>query len=240
MRSEPRDAVEVDERELVARLRAGDERAFDELADRYLPALWRFARRRLGGDGELARDVVQGVMCRVVERLDGFRGEAPLFVWMLACCRNEIAGHFRRAGRRPVEVELVEPGERGNEIRGDGGERPMPLAAMRSAASADGDPETSLLRLEAAELVHAALDLLPQSYARAVEWRYLEGAAVPEIARRLDTTYKATESLLSRARGAFRLAYERIAAGAGESAEQPGHGAGPTPARSARAEERAR
>jgi DNA-directed RNA polymerase specialized sigma24 family protein len=58
--------------------------------------------------------------------------------------------------------------------------------------------------------VHAALDRLPPGYARAVEWRYLEGLAVEEIAHRLELTYKAAESLLSRARKAFRDAYEYL------------------------------
>lgn len=64
--------------------------------------------------------------------------------------------------------------------------------------------------LETAERVHAALDRLPPSYARAVEWRYLEGLEVTEIALRLKLSYKAAESLLSRARKAFRETYESL------------------------------
>ena len=185
-----------DERRLVARMRAGDERAFATFADAFLPGLYRFARRRLGGDPELTREIVQATACKVVAGLEGYRGDAPLFTWLCACCRNEIAAHFRRLGRRPREVAFDE----------------LPPEEVLGAAPSDDDgPQARALREEESELVHAALDGLPESYSRALEWRYLDGLTVPEIAGRLDATYKATESLLSRARSAFRELYQHRA-----------------------------
>jgi RNA polymerase sigma-70 factor (ECF subfamily) len=183
------------ERALVSRMRAGDESAFEIFAACYIPALYRFAARRLDHHRELTREVVQSTMCRVIEKLDNYRAEASLFTWLCACCRNEIAGHYRRMGRRPREVQLDE------EIAETG-----PTGLFPAPAGV----EERLEGLETAELVHAALDRLPPSYARAVEWRYLEGLTVTEIARRLESSYKATESLLSRARKAFRQSYESL------------------------------
>jgi RNA polymerase sigma-70 factor, ECF subfamily len=175
--------LNADERELVEGMRAGDDRAFEMFAEYYIPALYRFAHQRLDHDRDLTRDIVQSTVCKVIEKLDGYRAEAPLFTWLCACCRNEIAAHFRRAGRRPREVELNE-------------------AIVRE------EPEGS----ETAELVHAALDRLPPGYAHAMEWRYLDGLEVAEVAQRLALSYKAAESLLSRARKAFREAYEALTA----------------------------
>jgi RNA polymerase sigma-70 factor (ECF subfamily) len=172
---------DAEERELVIRLRAGDESAFEAFAEHYIAGLYRFALRRLDQDRELTREIVQSTVCRVIEKLDTYRAEAPLFTWLCACCRNEIAAHFRRAGRRPKEVELVD----------DVPQEP-----------ADGSDTT--------ELVHAALDRLPPTYARAMEWRYLDGLEVADVAHRLALTYKAAESLLSRARSAFREAYDEL------------------------------
>lgn len=194
------------ERELVGRMRAGEEDAFEMFSERYIPALHRFALRRLDGDRELAREIVQTTLCRVIEKLDTYRGDAALFTWLCACCRNEIAGHFRRVERRPREVQLDESAD----------SRPEGLAAPPG-----GGPEELMLRLETAELVHAVLDLMPASYARAVEWRYVEGLAVGEIAQRLETGYKAAESLLSRAREAFRANFDRLARAQGDG-ELPG------------------
>jgi len=175
--------TDAEERKLVERLREGDELAFETFVEHYVAGLYRFAFRRLDRDRELTREIVQSTVCKVIEKLDGYRAEAPLFTWLCACCANEIAGHFRRAGRRPREVELNED--------------VLPEAEHGS---------------ETAERVHAALDRLPANYARAMEWRYLDGVDVSEIARRLDLTYKAAESLLSRARRAFRETYERLGA----------------------------
>ena len=179
-RTGPRSIEE--ERALVNEMRAGRETAFDVFMDSYVPALYRFARRRLSDDRELTKDIVQSTVCRVIENLDGWRAEAPLFTWLCACCANEIAAHFRRRGRRPREVELVD----------DAGE---------------ADPTE---KIESAELVHLALDRIPPGYARVLEWRYVEGLGVAEVARRSGTTYKAAESLLSRAREAFRAACDEL------------------------------
>jgi RNA polymerase sigma-70 factor (ECF subfamily) len=197
---------EIDERRLVERMRAGDESAFDDFAERWVPGLYRFALRRLHGDRELTREIVQATVCKVIAKLDDYRAEAPLFTWMCACCRNEIAGHFRRLARRPREVELVEAASSAGAAAAAGS-----VGAVAMPAAAGPGPEERFLRLERAELVHVALDRLPPDYARAVEWRYLEGVEVAEVARRLESSYKAAESLLSRARRAFREAFERLA-----------------------------
>lgn len=197
-----------EERELLDRMQAGEESAFDVFAERYIPGLYRFALRRLAGDRELVRDVVQSTVCKVIEKLESYRAEAPLFTWLCAVCRNEIAAHYRRLDRRPREVEL---GEGRAEVEAESSLSPPPPGA-----------EERLEILERRERVHIALDRVPPAYARAVEWRYLEGVAVTEVARRLGTSYKGAESLLSRARRAFRLAYESLPAGSGaDGANRP-------------------
>jgi RNA polymerase sigma-70 factor (ECF subfamily) len=185
------------EGQLVKRMRAGDESAFEVFSESYIPALYRFAWKRLDHDRDLTQEIVQSTVCKVIEKLDSYRAEARLFTWLCACCCNEIAAHYRRLGRRPKEVELDE-----------GIAETLPAGGL-CAALADG-PEQRLGRMETAERVHLALDRLPQSYARAVEWRYFEGLPVTEIARLLESSYKAAESLLSRARKAFREVYESL------------------------------
>lgn len=181
--------VTAEERDLVRRMRAGDETAFEEFADHYIPAIYRFAAGRLRGQQELTREVVQSTVCKVIEKLDSYRGEAPLFTWLCACCRNEIAGHFRRKQSQPVLVEVED----------------FELSSLAS------DPEEELLGFEAGELVHRTLDQMPPRYASVLEWKYLEGESVEEIAHRLTLSSKAAESLLTRARKAFRELYDQLA-----------------------------
>lgn len=195
-----------EERDLLDRMQAGEESAFEVFADRYVAGLYRFALRRLSGDREIARDLVQSTVCRVIEKLDSYRAEAPLFTWLCAVCRNEIAAHFRRLDRRPREVGLEE--------------RHAEVDAASSLSPPPAGAEERLDLLERRERVHLALDRVPPAYARAVEWRYLEDVPVTEIARRLGTSYKAAESLLSRARAAFRASYESLSGAADRPVEK--------------------
>jgi len=183
------------DRILVKRLIAGDEAAFDEFADHYIPALHRFAMARLRGDLDLSRDIVQGALCKAIAKLSTFRGEAALMTWLCACCRNEIAAHFRNRQKVGVEIEFAacEKIEAGAMID------------LRAAG-----PEGDLLRKEAAGLVHLALDSLPPHYGKALEWKYIEDLPVVEIAERLSLGPKAAESLLTRARVAFKQEYDRL------------------------------
>src|SRR5687768_10231009 len=181
--------LRLEEKALVERMLAGDEAAMEEFADEYFPGLYRFALARLGGDTELAREVVQTTVCKALAKLETFRGEAPLLGWLCACCRNEIRMGFRSKKRQPKVVELEELAE--------------------DIASDRDPPEGALARKEEVRHVHAVLDLLPPRYARALEWKYVERVSVKEIAERLRVGAKAAESLLTRARQAFREGYER-------------------------------
>lgn len=180
---------------LVRRMIAGDERAFDEFAAVYIPAVHRFAAHRLRGERELVREVVQATICKAIAKLASFRGEAALMTWLCACCRNEIAGHFRQRQRMGREVELEEA---------DGDQ------ALMADEEGRGAPESTLLKKESAQLVRRALESLPPHYGQALAWKYLENLSVQEIAGRLCVGLKAAESLLTRARVSFRATYAEL------------------------------
>ena len=189
-----------EEKALVERMLAGDEAAMEAFADGYFPGLYRFALGRLGGDSELSREVVQTTVCKALTKMQTYRAEAPLFTWLCACCRNEINMHFRRAKGQSRFVALDE---------GDG-EAARPPGSRPGEAQPAEHPEGTLARREEARLVHAALDLLPPHYAHALEWKYLDHLPVKVIAERLRLGTKAAESLLTRARQAFRQGFERL------------------------------
>lgn len=188
------------DRQLLERMLDGDEQAFDTFVDEYYPRLYRFAYPRLGSDPEATQDVVQGTFEKVVPRLGSFRGEAALFTWMCTFCRYEIAAHWRATGRRRPEVELDE-------------DSPDVRAALESLSADDGGPEKAVERQQLARLVRATLDYLPIRYGNALEWKYMHGLSVREIALRLGITPKAAESLLTRARQAFRDGFATVVGG---------------------------
>jgi RNA polymerase sigma-70 factor (ECF subfamily) len=86
------------------------------------------------------------------------------------------------------------------------------------AASAER-PDDALERRELTRLVQVALDTLPGRYGDVLEWKYIDGASVAEIAARLGSSDKAVESMLSRARRAFREVYAALCEGVPATAE---------------------
>ncbi len=191
-----------EDRALVRRLLDGDEEAYELLFEDFFGGLYRFALTRLDFDENLAQEVVQATMLTAIEKLDTFRGEAALFSWLCSVCRREITAHFRRKKRSPVEVQLI---ENTPEIR----------AVLDALAAGASGPEEVLRRKEVGRLVHLTLDHLPPRYGRALEWKYFDGLPVKEIAARLGISPKAAESVMSRAREAFRTGFGALARGLG-------------------------
>jgi DNA-directed RNA polymerase specialized sigma24 family protein len=83
-------------------------------------------------------------------------------------------------------------------------------AALESLGAGLAGPGQAFDRAEVARLVHVALSQLPRHYGNALEWKYVEGASVKEIAGRLALSPKAAESVLTRAREAFRDAFSAL------------------------------
>ena len=86
------------------------------------------------------------------------------------------------------------------------------------SAPADDEPEAQVFRMDLIRLVQSTLDCLPSRYGDVLEWKYIAGLAVNEIAQRLELGSKAAESLLTRARSAFR---EALSLAAGSRDELP-------------------
>ena len=180
-----------DDHELVRGMLAGDQRAFEAFFDGYADRVFRFAMTRLDNDVEAAEDIVQQTLARAVEKLYQFRGEASLFTWLCRICRNAIADSFRGKNARGTAV----PFDDNDEIR---------TALEAISAMATHDPLESASHAQLESIVRAVLDYLPRRYGDVLEWKYMEGYSIKEIAERLSIGQKAAESMLSRARTAFR------------------------------------
>jgi RNA polymerase sigma factor (sigma-70 family) len=105
-----------------------------------------------------------------------------------------VADHHRRNGRGVGRVVLLE-------------DLPNARAILESLAGPAADePEAGVQREQVHRIVAATLDALPGRYGEALEWKYIDGLSVREIAVRLALGEKAAESLLTRARESFREA----------------------------------
>ncbi len=186
-----------DDKVLADRILAGDAIAFRRLFDELFPKLYRFAMLRLEGNRDDVCEVVQQTYCRAFEQLARYRGEASLFGWMCQICRNAIVDLGRQ--RRRIATTVADSD--------------ATIESFLEALSApvEDEPEAQVVRMDLVRLVQSTLDCLPARYGDVLEWKYVDGLATNEIAQRLDIGAKAAESLLGRARGAFREAMALVA-----------------------------
>jgi RNA polymerase sigma-70 factor, ECF subfamily len=169
----------VDERDLIARARAGDGTAERALYDIHVDRVYRLAYR-LAGDEELARDFTQETFIRAFERLDSFRGEAALATWLHAITTTVTLNGLRKLKRRRREVTL----DAAAEVTG-------------GARQAEPDLKTRL---------YAAIDALPNKYRVVFVMHDVEGFTHEEIATTLDVEVGTSKAQLSRARAKLRQA----------------------------------
>lgn len=193
--------VWLDDKKLVKQLLAGDERAFDRFFGENYARLYRFALTRLSDDPDAAREVAQITLSKAVRKLATYKGEAALFTWLCSICRNETSDWLVKQARYRDYIVLTEDFA---EVR----------AAVESLRVPDHmDPEKQFHRRELVRLIQVALDNLPPNYGDALEWKYIEGHSVQEIAARMNIGREAAQSLLARARRAFADVYSSLTEG---------------------------
>ena len=170
---------------------AGEQSAFDEFFRCNVPRLAAFTARRSGLDAASVEDIVQNTLIKAMRNLRNYRGEASLFTWLTQICRHELADVIRKAARRPAHVSLQEPDQVVHLVH------QLRLPAHREPPA---EVEAEIHRAAVIDTLNA----LPQRYAQALEAKYGDGLSVEEIAVMLGVTPIAAQSLLARAREAFR------------------------------------
>ena len=191
------DQALADDKQLIRRLLAGDERAFEAFFNAYFARVYRFALPRLNGDAEAAQEVVLSALTKAMRKLSDFRGDSALFTWICQICRHEVVDHIR-ARKRTRHVVLID-------------DQPELRQAIESIeAPEEYDLVKNYGRAETGRLVRVVLDRLPTAYGDALEWKYIEGESVEVIGDRLGIGTIAAQSLLARARIAFREALEKV------------------------------
>jgi RNA polymerase sigma-70 factor (ECF subfamily) len=139
-----------------------DRHAVDQLVVEHLPAALRLAMR-LTGDANLAEDVVQETLCRVLARWQSFRGEAAFRTWMLQIVVN-VDRDRRRRRRRRESVDL----------------------RMVGIESVHAGPNEHASVAELSENIRAAIQRLPDRQREVALLSLGEGLEVAEVAHILE------------------------------------------------------
>ena len=169
------------ERGLLAGVLAGDESAWRLWYDESADALYAYIAWRCGGLRDVADEVTQDVWLTAVRRLPTFDPVAGSFLgWLRGIAGRVLANRFRSDRRRERLLSL----------------RPTP------------EPADAAIERERSERVAAALAALPMNYEAVLRAKYLDMLPVAAIATDMGLSEKAVESLLTRARAAFRDLYQ--------------------------------
>lgn len=176
-----------DERDLVARCLARDERAYRELVRRYQRPVLNLAWR-ITGDAEEAAEVAQETFLRVLRSLESYDPDRPLKSWLFKIAANLALDALRRRKRRPYLLgDLVD--EEGPPIE-PVNTGPPPDAALREGWSH--------------ERFEALVRELPEHYQAILYLRYREDLAYEEIADALDIPLGTVKVRLHRAHEMLR------------------------------------
>jgi RNA polymerase sigma-70 factor (ECF subfamily) len=181
----------VGEKELVERLRAGDDGAYELLVREHSGRMLAVARRILGNDDD-AGDAVQEAFLSAFRSLDRFEGGSKLSTWLHRITVNASLMKLRRDRRKPMRaIEDLLP------QFSDAGRR-----ATWNRGVPTGD---EVLRSEETRaLVRRKIDELPDDYRIVLVLRDIEGLDTQQTATYLDITPAAVKTRLHRARQALR------------------------------------
>jgi RNA polymerase sigma-70 factor (ECF subfamily) len=177
----------ADEADLIARCRAAERSAHDELYHRFRRQVAANLYRVLGDRTDL-EDLVQEVFVIAFRGLDRFRGDARLSTWLYRICVNVALGRIRTRRRRPNAIGVTD----------------LDATAMDpSLTERPETPEKSLERRQDRERVYHALEQLAPKKRIVLYLHEIEGLDLKEIAYLVDSNPVTVRTRLFYARREF-------------------------------------
>ena len=191
------------DRQLIARLQAGDDTAVQELADRYGSRIFQLAMRHMK-NREDAEEVTQDVLMKVYRKVDAFRGDAALSSWIYRITFNTAMSRLRTS-----RLARAADQERERALAADADVRRASARTPRQPADWSRMPDEELLRAQLREAVAAAIDELPEIYRAPVVLRDIQGltteeASTPAAGEGSDAEVAAASRTADAARAAAR------------------------------------
>ncbi|MBR0457724.1 MAG: sigma-70 family RNA polymerase sigma factor [Victivallales bacterium] len=184
----------TDDRTLVSRFQAGDERAFDELVGKYASRAYQIAYGILG-NREDAQEVAEDVFIRIHKSLASFRGESEFTTWMYRIAQNLARNKYRwnkvRKQKQHVSLDAPIEGE-------DNDEQKLELPDSHFAP----DEQTAYTELE--ECLARELQNIPEVFRMPLVMSNIDEMSYEEIADVLDCKIGTVKSRIARARAMLK------------------------------------
>jgi RNA polymerase sigma-70 factor (ECF subfamily) len=180
------------DRQLIARLQAGDDLAVHELAERYGHRIYQLALRQMK-NREDAEEVTQDVLLKVYRKIGAFRGDSALSSWIYRITFNTAMSRLRNTRlARAADAERDRAAAR--EAAGEESRAP------RQPADWSHLPDEELLRAQLRHAVTQAIAELPEIYRAPVVLRDIQGLTTEEASSRLNVKDQTLKSRLHRGR----------------------------------------
>jgi RNA polymerase sigma-70 factor (ECF subfamily) len=184
--------IEADARDRgdMERLMAGQDAALNDLMERHATPLFHFLCRMVGNEDD-ANDLAQETFVRVFKSCKSYRPEQRFSTWLFTIAANLARNHFRWRSRHPnLSLDA---------------ENPATEQSLGSTLPANTPtPKEAAVTAERAQAVRDAVKNLPEEMREAIVLCEWEERGVAEAATILETTPKAVESRLYRARQILR------------------------------------
>src|SRR3954452_1307150 len=193
--------------ELIAALRRGDESAFAQLVDELSPGLLRMARMFVR-DQAVAEEVVQETWLAVLRGIDRFEGRSSLKTWIYRILINTAKTRGQRESRSiPFSAAAAADEPAVDPDRFLGADHQVAGGWMLGPSEWQ-TPEEELLQGETRDAILAAIEDLPESQRAVIRMRDVEGFPSEEVSEALGITDGNQRVLLHRARSKVRRAIE--------------------------------
>jgi len=192
----------TEDRKLIARLRAGDQAAVHELAERYGSRIYQLALRQMK-NREDAEEVTQDVLLKVYRKIGAFRGDSALSSWIYRITFNTAMSRLRTSKLARAAQRQERPAD-GEDDRHQAPRQPADWSRM---------PDEALLRGQLRRAVVAAIQELPEIYRAPVVLRDIEGLTTEEASTRLHVKDQTLKSRLHRGRLMLRARLQAFTTG---------------------------
>ena len=180
----------LEDGDVVSAFLGGEERAFEELVDRYQGRLLNFVYRTIG-DRDRAEDLVQEVFIRVYRHIARFDRSKKFSTWIYTIASNLAKNELRNRSRNPLVLFQTIKAKFEDE------ERPLQFEDTMSR------PDDLYRKRHLRSLVEEATSQLPQHHREVFVLRELEGKSYEEIAEITNCNLGTVKSRLNRARNSF-------------------------------------
>lgn len=172
----------------MKRILAGDSKAVREFYKTYSPKILSYLSKKLPVF-EDAQEITNDVFLEAIDSLSILQREENTSAWLYKIAHNKMVDFYRK---RRIKTLLLSQ---------------MPF--LQIVANEINQPEFQYEKNKIRDRIEEALHSLSQKYQKILRLHYEEKVSVKELARIFNLSFKATESLLFRARQSFKLAYER-------------------------------